>query len=159
MDELKLNEMESLSYDAEYLWPAEDDVATSDEALLKLALRTYPKMNVIGVFELDPNFLCSKLHLTEEAFKTAFEALEKTKTVFKYDHETNEILIRDYFVATHKSVNKATRDEIMEELANVQSEEIIACFYKNVRDTGKDMRGKDALEKSMKKLVKANALN
>lgn len=159
MDELKSMETVPQSYDAAYLWPENDRSATADEVLLRLALRTYPQMNTMGVFNFDRAPFLEKLHLDEAAFDDAFNALEKTQTVFKYCRETNEIFVKDYFIATHRSINKETREKLLEELNNVESDEIISCFYKGLRDNAKELRGKDALLKSMKKIVKANALN
>lgn len=159
MDELTTNVTVPQTYDAAYLWPQNDQSTTAEEVLLRLALRTYPQMNTMGVFIFDETVFLEQLHLDEDAFEKAFEALEKTQRVFKYSRETNEIFVKDYFVTTHRSISKETRDILLDELNEVQSDEIISCFYKNLRDDPKELRGKDALLKAMKKIVKANALN
>lgn len=147
------------TYDNEYLWPSEDYAATNNELLIRLYLRTHLPVNTMGCCAFDEQQVLDTLHLTPDEFSEAFTALEKNGSVFKYVRQTNEILITDYVICTNKSINKKTRQAILEELNTIQSPELIEYFYKNLKNSTKHLRGKTALLKAMKKRVKENALN
>lgn len=146
------------TYDNEYLWPSIESATTNNELLVRLYLRTHLEVNSMGLCVFDEQKVLETLHLTQDEFNEAFNALEKSGQVFKYARETNELLVKDYVICTNKSINKKLRLTIMEDLNKVQSSDLIEYFYKNIKNSTKHLRGKTALLKAMKKRVKENAL-
>lgn len=147
------------TYDNDYLWPKNDPTTSADEILVRLAIRTLSNANIMGLVHFDQAFYLEHLHMSEERFDTAFEALEKSGEVFKYSRETDELMIKNYIPATTHSITKEKREAILAAMNEVKSEEIIEYFYKSLKSCPKELRGKEALLKAMKKTVKFNAIN
>jgi hypothetical protein len=147
------------TYDNDYLWPAHETCTSGYEILVRLAIRTLSNANLMGLVHFDKAFYLERLHISEDDFDQAFEALEKSGEVFKYVRETDELMIKNYIPATYHSITKEKREAILAAINEVKSEEIIEYFYKSLKASTKELRGKDALLKAMKKTVKSNAIN
>lgn len=149
---------QTMTLDTAFLWPNQDCIESTDELALRYALRTLPNMNAMGIIHFDEDYYMSYLHMNKEDFSKAFQALEKSGRVFKYSRETNELILKDYVSATNKSLPSAKRELIITDIQNTKSDEIIEYFYKNLKANPKPLRGKYALLKYLKRIVKKNAI-
>jgi hypothetical protein len=156
--DLMLNN-QTIILDTTYLWPEHDVVDNANELVLRYALRTLPNMNTIGVIHFDQDYYMSYLHMNKDDFNQAFHALEKRGHVFKYCRETNELILKDFISATNHSLSSTKREMIITDIENTQSPEIIEYLYKSLKNNSKPLRGKYALLKYLKRIVKRNAIN
>lgn len=150
---------QTITLDSTFLWPDHDVIDNTNELALRYALRTLPNMNSIGVIHFDQEYYMSYLHMNKEDFIQAFQGLERKGHVFKYSRETNELILKDYISATNHSLTSTKRDLIIKDIENTKSPEIIEYLYKSLKNNPKPLRGKYALLKYLKRIVKRNAIS